>query len=156
MTACAITWKTIYAIRNKSGAANGRRELDASFQVADVDDGPEVRSDALEIQPKLGLQGMGRLLPQRHYEIEDVMKTIFAVAVLAVVSVVSVAPAFAQPPSDTTSNNTVRPYNTDHHYGRLGLLGLVGLAGLAGLRPRKSVDHERIEATGVNVKSVKV
>ena len=80
------------------------------------------------------------------------MKTIFAVAVLALVSV---APAFAQSPPDTNSpdNGVTRSYPAQHNYGWLGLLGLLGLAGL---RPRKSVDHERIEATGVNVKSVKV
>jgi MYXO-CTERM domain-containing protein len=80
------------------------------------------------------------------------MKITFAVAVLALASA---APAFAQTPPDpnTSDNGVTRSYPVQHNYGWLGLIGLVGLVGL---RPRKSVDHERIEATGVNVKSVKV
>ena len=80
------------------------------------------------------------------------MKTRFAVAVLALVSA---APVFAQsaPDTNSTDNGVTRSYPVQHSYG---WLGLVGLLGLAGLRPRKSVDHERIEATGVNVRSVKV
>jgi MYXO-CTERM domain-containing protein len=79
------------------------------------------------------------------------MKIIFAVALLALLFA---APAFAQTPSDSnTDNGVTRSYPVQHNYGWLGLVGLVGLAGL---RPRKSIDHERMEATGVNVKSVKV
>lgn len=77
------------------------------------------------------------------------MKTTLAVAILFL----SVSPAFAQTPDSSADNGLTRSYPVQHNYGWLGLIGLFGLAGL---RPRKSIDHERMEATGVNVKSVKV
>jgi MYXO-CTERM domain-containing protein len=88
----------------------------------------------------------------RHYAVEGSMKIMFAVALLALVSA---APAFAQAPPDTTTtdNSGVTRSYPSHNYG---WLGLIGLAGLAGLRPRKSIDHERLESTGVTVKTVKV
>jgi predicted thioredoxin/glutaredoxin len=62
--------------------------------------------------------------------------------------------SFAQTPPDTdTENGVTRSYPVQHNYGWLRVIGLVGLVGL---RPRKSIDRERMEATGVNVKSVKV
>jgi len=44
----------------------------------------------------------------------------------------------------------------DRPHHEFGWIGLIGLAGLAGLRRAKSEDERRLEATGVNVKSVKV
>jgi MYXO-CTERM domain-containing protein len=58
----------------------------------------------------------------------------------------TVTPAFAQ--TDAQTNDT------PHH--SYGWIGLFGLAGLAGLRRAKSPEHERMAASGINVKSVKV
>lgn len=57
-----------------------------------------------------------------------------------------VAPAFAQ--TDAKTNDA-----PNHGYGWIGLFGL---AGLAGLRRAKSPEHERMSASGINVKSVKI
>ena len=66
----------------------------------------------------------------------------------------SVTPMYAQRSDANSTDPADSRYNVpSHNYGWLGLLGLLGLAGL---RPRKSADHERLAATGVNVKSVKV
>jgi MYXO-CTERM domain-containing protein len=58
----------------------------------------------------------------------------------------TVIPAFAQTYS--------RTYDAPHH--SYGWIGLLGLAGLAGLRRPKSVEQQRMETSGINVKSVKV
>ena len=50
--------------------------------------------------------------------------------------------------SNETRNTTPEPH---HDYG---WIGLIGLAGLAGLRHKQSVEHERMAASGVKVKTV--
>ena len=70
------------------------------------------------------------------------MRTIFATTLLILTSV----PAWGQ--SDSPNREPQH-----HDYGWIGLLGL---AGLAGLRRSKNPDHERLAASGVHVKSVKI
>jgi MYXO-CTERM domain-containing protein len=77
------------------------------------------------------------------------MKTTLLVSVLLIFSA---APAFAQAhPVSTGSDDTSRS-SSDHNYGWIGLIGLLGLAGL---RRQKSLEHQRMEAAGVNVQSVR-
>ena len=54
-----------------------------------------------------------------------------------------------------TSGQTARQNDEQANGHNWGWIGLLGLAGLAGLRGRKSEDVRRLEATGVNVKTVK-
>jgi len=70
------------------------------------------------------------------------MKIVLAIAL----TLFTVAPALGQ-----ADNRTAEPPR--HNYGWIGLFGL---AGLAGLRRQKSAEHQRLAASGVNVKSVKV
>jgi MYXO-CTERM domain-containing protein len=70
------------------------------------------------------------------------MKTIFVITLLLFSSI----PALGQSDSPTSEPR-------HHDYGWIGLLGLTGLAGL---RRQKNADQERLAASGVNVKSVKV
>jgi MYXO-CTERM domain-containing protein len=73
---------------------------------------------------------------------ENSMKIILAVAL----TLITVVPSLAQTES--------RPNDVQQH--NYGWVGLLGLAGLAGLRRQKGVEHKRMEAAGINVKSVKV
>jgi MYXO-CTERM domain-containing protein len=63
-------------------------------------------------------------------------------------------PALAQTQPASSDDKVTRSDDRPHH--EFGWIGLIGLAGLAGLRRAKSEDERRLEATGVNVKSVKV
>ncbi len=79
------------------------------------------------------------------------MKTILLTSALLLASAV---PSFGQTqPVSTGSHDTNRSDSSHHSYGWIGLLGL---AGLAGLRRPRSVEHQRMAASGVNVRSVKV
>jgi len=79
------------------------------------------------------------------------MKTILLTSALLLASAV---PSFGQtPPVSTGSDDTNRSNFANHSFGWIGLFGL---AGLAGLRRQKSAEHQRLAASGVNVKSVKV
>lgn len=54
------------------------------------------------------------------------------------------------------ADNPIQRQDNEVSYGHnWGWVGLLGLAGLAGLRPRKSEDVRRLEATGIDVKTVK-
>jgi MYXO-CTERM domain-containing protein len=79
------------------------------------------------------------------------MKTILLTSALLFATAV---PSFSQTqPVSTGSDDTNRSNSANHSFGWIGLLGL---AGLAGLRRPKSAEHQRLAASGVNVKSVKV
>jgi MYXO-CTERM domain-containing protein len=75
--------------------------------------------------------------------------------VISAVVLFTGAPAFAQaqPVSTASDDNVNRTDDRAHH--DFGWIGLIGLAGLAGLRRPKSEDTRRLEATGINVKTVK-
>jgi MYXO-CTERM domain-containing protein len=60
--------------------------------------------------------------------------------------------AQTQPVSIASDDNVTKSDDREHH--NFGWIGLIGLAGLAGLRRAKSEDVRRLEATGINVKSV--
>jgi MYXO-CTERM domain-containing protein len=64
------------------------------------------------------------------------------------------APTFAQtqPVSTASDDHVTRTDDRAHH--EFGWIGLIGLAGLAGLRRAKSEDARRLEATGINVRTV--
>jgi MYXO-CTERM domain-containing protein len=85
---------------------------------------------------------------------EEPMKTILVIAALMIFSVAPAAFAQTRPVSTASDNNVTRNDDTprQHNYGWIGLIGLVGLAGL---RRQKTEDVRRLEATGVNVKTVK-
>jgi MYXO-CTERM domain-containing protein len=70
------------------------------------------------------------------------MKIVLAIALM----LFTISPALAK-----TDNQTSEPPQRSY-----GWVGLVGLAGLAGLRRQKSAEHQRLAASGVNVKSVNV
>jgi MYXO-CTERM domain-containing protein len=70
------------------------------------------------------------------------MKIVLAIALM----LFTIAPALAQ--TDKRTAESPR-----HSYG---WIGIIGLAGLAGLRRQKSAEHQRLAASGVNVKSVKI
>jgi MYXO-CTERM domain-containing protein len=70
------------------------------------------------------------------------MKMVLAIALM----LFTIAPALGQ-----TDTRTAEPPR--HGYG---WIGIIGLAGLAGLRRQKSAEHQRLAASGINVKSVKV
>jgi len=74
--------------------------------------------------------------------IGDFMKIVLGITLM----LFTIAPALGQ-----TDTRTAEPLR--HSYGWIGLFGL---AGLAGLRRQKSAEHQRLAASGVNVKSVKV
>ena len=57
-------------------------------------------------------------------------------------------------PTAADSNETRNGTQERHH--NYGWIGLIGLAGLVGLRRQKSVEHNRMAASGVNVKTVGV
>jgi MYXO-CTERM domain-containing protein len=75
------------------------------------------------------------------------MKTAFLVCALLLFSA---APLVAQT-RPTNSDDETRSDDAHHNYG---WMGLIGLAGLAGLRRPKSVEHQRMAASGINVKTV--
>jgi MYXO-CTERM domain-containing protein len=77
------------------------------------------------------------------------MKTIFLASTLLFFSA---APAFAQARPDSTASDDANRSDSNQH--NFGWIGLIGLAGLAGLRRPKSVEHQRMAASGVNVKTV--
>jgi len=56
--------------------------------------------------------------------------------------------------ASNVDNSLQRPDNESYGHN-WGWVGLLGLAGLAGLRRRKSEDVRRLEATGIDVKTVK-
>jgi MYXO-CTERM domain-containing protein len=79
------------------------------------------------------------------------MKTILLASALLLASA---APLFGQSqPVSTASDDTNRSDSSHHSYGWIGLLGL---AGLAGLRRQKSIEHQRMAASGVKVTTVPV
>jgi MYXO-CTERM domain-containing protein len=80
------------------------------------------------------------------------MKNIFLVLVLLSFGC---GLGFAQTSDKMTSGQTARQNDEQANGHNWGWIGLLGLAGLAGLRGRKSEDVRRLEATGVNVKTVK-
>ena len=82
---------------------------------------------------------------------ESPMKTILLTSALLFASAV---PSFGQTqPVSTGSDDTNRSDSSHHGYGWIGLLGL---AGLVGLRRQKSVEHQRMAASGVKVSTVPV
>lgn len=70
------------------------------------------------------------------------MKTVLGIALV----LFTVNPAFAQTNAQTN--------DTPHH--SYGWIGIFGLAGLAGLRRSRSPEHQRLAASGINGKAVKV
>jgi MYXO-CTERM domain-containing protein len=78
-----------------------------------------------------------------------------SILVISAVVLFTAAPAFAQtqPVSTASDDNATR--SEDRQHDNFGWIGLIGLAGLAGLRRAKSEDARRLEATGVNVRTVK-
>ena len=80
------------------------------------------------------------------------MKTILSASLLLLGSFAAVGQT--QPVSAASDDNATRTDDRAHH--NYGWIGLVGLAGLVGLRRPKSVEHSRLAASGVNVKTVGV
>jgi hypothetical protein len=69
---------------------------------------------------------------------------------------VSMAAQRADQPATRTPDDqtTTRNYDAPRHDFNWGWLGLLGLSGLAGLKRQKSEEAQRLEARGVNVKTV--
>jgi hypothetical protein len=80
------------------------------------------------------------------------MKTILTASLLLLSSFAAVGQT--QPVSTASDNNATR--TDDRAHNNYGWIGLIGLAGLVGLRHQKSVEHSRMAASGVNVKTVGV
>jgi hypothetical protein len=80
------------------------------------------------------------------------MKTILTASLLLLSSFAAVGQT--QPVSTASDNNATR--TDDRAHNNYGWIGLIGLAGLMGLRHQKSVEHSRMAASGVNVKTVSV
>jgi MYXO-CTERM domain-containing protein len=77
------------------------------------------------------------------------MKTVLSISLF-----IMLGPSVTMGQTDThaDASATRNDDGRDHHnWGWIGLLGLAGLAGLS----RKSEMHSRLEAQGVNVKSVR-
>jgi MYXO-CTERM domain-containing protein len=73
---------------------------------------------------------------------------IFALTVFAT------ALGMAQTTDRTTDNSYSSRHETEPGGHNWGWVGLLGLAGLAGLRRRKSEDVRKLEASGVNVRTL--
>jgi hypothetical protein len=71
---------------------------------------------------------------------------------LPVALFLTVGPALAQTSTDSTGDGDGR----NIHHLNLSWIGLLGLFGLMGMRRQKSATHERLEASGVSVKSFPV
>jgi MYXO-CTERM domain-containing protein len=69
---------------------------------------------------------------------------------LPVALFLTVGPALPQTQTDNTGDGDAR---STHHLN-LSWIGLLGLLGLVGMRRQKSATHQRLEASGVNVRSV--
>jgi hypothetical protein len=80
------------------------------------------------------------------------MKTILTASLLLLSSFAAVGQT--QPVSTASDNSATR--TDDRAHNNYGWIGLIGLAGLVGLRHQKSVEHSRMAASGVNVKTVGV
>jgi MYXO-CTERM domain-containing protein len=80
------------------------------------------------------------------------MKTILTASLLLLSSFAAVGQT--QPVSTASDDNVNR--TDDRAHNNYGWIGLIGLAGLVGLRRQKSVEHSRMAASGVNVKTVGV
>jgi MYXO-CTERM domain-containing protein len=80
------------------------------------------------------------------------MKTILTASLLLLSSFATVGQT--QPVSTASDDNATR--TDDRAHNNYGWIGLIGLAGLVGLRRQKSVEHSRMAASGVNVKTVGV
>jgi MYXO-CTERM domain-containing protein len=82
------------------------------------------------------------------------MKIILLTSALLLASAV---PLMSQTqPVSTGSDDPNRSAHSDSSRHGYGWIGLLGLAGLAGLRRQKSVEHQRMAASGVRVQSVPV
>jgi MYXO-CTERM domain-containing protein len=84
--------------------------------------------------------------------LEKSMKTILTASLLLLSSFAAVGQT--QPVSTASDDNATR--TDDRAHNNYGWIGLIGLAGLVGLRRQKSVEHSRMAASGVNVKTVGV
>jgi len=80
------------------------------------------------------------------------MKAILTTSLLLLSSFAAVGQT--QPVSTASDDNATR--TDDRAHNNYGWIGLIGLAGLVGLRRQKSVEHSRMAASGVNVKTVGV
>jgi len=80
------------------------------------------------------------------------MKAILTTSLLLLSSFAAVGQT--QPVSTDSDNNATRTDERAHN--DYGWIGLIGLAGLVGLRRQKSVEHQRMAATGIKVKAVDV
>ena len=78
------------------------------------------------------------------------MKTVLAISLFIMMGP-GIAAAQTDKGPDTTTRDAPTARNEDHNWGWIGLLGLAGLVGLR----RKSEMHSKLEAQGVNVKSVR-
>jgi len=64
--------------------------------------------------------------------------------------------AVGQTQQPTAADSIETRINVPEHHHNFGWLGLIGLAGLVGLRRQKSVEHQRMAASGIKVKAVDV
>jgi hypothetical protein len=62
--------------------------------------------------------------------------------------------AVGQTQQPTASDSIETRNNAPERHHNYGWIGLIGLAGLVGLRREKSVEHQRMAASGINVKTV--
>jgi MYXO-CTERM domain-containing protein len=78
------------------------------------------------------------------------MKMIFTASLLLLGSFAAVGQTQQPTAADSIETQTNTP-GLHHNYG---WIGLIGLAGLLGLRRQKSIEHQRMAASGISVKTV--
>jgi len=81
---------------------------------------------------------------------EKSMKTILTGSLLLLGALAAVGQT--QQPTAADSSETRNNAPERHH--NYGWIGLIGLAGLVGLRRQRSVEHQRMAASGIKVKTV--